>query len=168
MGATSIAIGFQAGQTNMSTNAIILNATGPALNSTNPGLYIKPIRQDITRNYFPLCYNTTSFELAYFPTNLMFIRTVVNAATYTVLLTDTLIGVTYTPTGTVTITLPSASTYINRVLNVVDEGGNARNKNITINRAGADTIVGATSYVVNKNYESVTLYSNGGTGWFVL
>jgi hypothetical protein len=110
-----------------------------------------------------LCYNTTTKEIQY--QNLL-TRTPVNTSTYTVLQTDILVGVTYTITGTVTITLPLASIFTNRPLHIVDEGGNAQNNNITIVTTGGDTIVGQSSALINLNYMALGLYSNGTNAWF--
>lgn len=46
-----------------------------------------------------------------------------------------------------------------------DKTGNAATNNITINRNGTDTIEGATSYVINANYGSVIISSNGVSSW---
>lgn len=45
-GYCAVAIGNQAGQNNQPANSIIINASGSALNGTNAGLYINPIRSD--------------------------------------------------------------------------------------------------------------------------
>lgn len=50
----------------------------------------------------------------------------------------------------------------------VDEAGTALTANITITRAGADTINGATTYVMNVNFQSSALYSDGVSKWFIL
>lgn len=91
-------------------------------------------------------------------------RTIVSTSSYIIKSTDVSIAVTYTPTGTVTLTLPSASTLAE--FSITDEGGNAGTNNITINRSGSDTIMGETSLIINGDYNSINLYSDGGTGWF--
>ena len=48
-----------------------------------------------------------------------------------------------------------------RIMIVKDESGNAGTYNITISLESGGTINGAASYVLNTNYESVTLYING-------
>jgi len=62
-GTCSIAIGFQAGITNQAANSIVLNATGAALNATNSGFYVRPIRNDNLTT--ALVYNTTTYEISY-------------------------------------------------------------------------------------------------------
>jgi hypothetical protein len=65
------------------------------------------------------------------------------------------------------LTLPlAASVPLSLPLVVKDEGGGAATNNITVNRAGADTIDGATSKVINTNYGFVRLYSDGVSKWF--
>jgi hypothetical protein len=93
-------------------------------------------------------------------------RRTTTATSYTVLPTDALVSVTSTAAAR-TITLPAASAFGNgQFVTIVDESGGASVNNITIARAGTDTINGATSFVLNKNNSSVTLYSNGSNAWF--
>lgn len=63
----AIAIGANAGTINQAANTIILNASGVDLNTdtTNPALYIAPIRADITQTKV-LGYNATTKEVTYF------------------------------------------------------------------------------------------------------
>jgi hypothetical protein len=49
----------------------------------------------------------------------------------------------------------------------VKDNGNSEANNITINPNAAETIDGASSYVINSNYGSVVLVSDG-THWFLL
>ena len=100
------------------------------------------------------------------------VRTVVDVPTYNVQLFDSLIAVTYTNqnTGPAAINLPVANTYVNKLLRIVDEGGDASNNNITIIPSSGEHIIGSTSYVMNTSYGSVTMYSNGESPgrWFIV
>lgn len=70
-----------------------------------------------------------------------------------------------TTTG-VTFTLPAANAVTaGRFYEFKDTTGNASANNITINRAGADTIDGATSVVVDVNYAGRRLISDGTSKW---
>ena len=98
-------------------------------------------------------------------------RSVVNSATYTVLQADTMIASTYSTTGTSAITLPQISTLASDKrlkVSITDEGGNAAVNNITISASGGDTIVGQATFVLDQNYNSVTLFSDRIDGWFVV
>lgn len=66
-----------------------------------------------------------------------------------------------------TLTLPAANAILpGRVLRFKDESGAAATNNIIVQRAGADTIEGATTKVINTNYGAFSLYSTG-TVWVV-
>ena len=94
--------------------------------------------------------------------------TVVAAATYTTLAADELLSVTYTATGAVTITLIAAATAgAGATLYVVDTGGTALTNNITIDGNASETISGATTFVIEGNYNGVTLWCDG-SNWFVI
>lgn len=94
-------------------------------------------------------------------------HTTVNVATYTADPHDDIIGVTYTQTGTCTVTLPLISTVGKKRYRVTDEGGNAKKNRITIAVSGADTICGETSTTVRNNYNSLSIYNNGVDAWFL-
>jgi hypothetical protein len=71
-GTNSIAIGEQAGETNQAANSIVLNASGTTLDSTNTGLFIKPLRSGInpgtgSHSQYSLWYDTTTNEILYNP-----------------------------------------------------------------------------------------------------
>jgi len=81
------------------------------------------------------------------------------------------LGVTYTATGAVTITLPEISTLeptAFRQLVIVDVGMNSSTNNITLTPGGSDTLVGITgSGLIDDDGAAVRLVSDGGTQWMV-
>ncbi len=95
-------------------------------------------------------------------------RTVINTSTYTLASTDVLAAVTYTTTGNCTLTLPVANTLSSgKSFYIVDEGGNALQNNITVNTDGGDTLNGDTGLILNQNYESIGIYTDATTSWFI-
>ncbi len=84
---------------------------------------------------------------------------------YSTLATDYVIGGD-TSVDVLTIDLTSTTVTAGRTVIVKDVGGNAGTNNITITTEGAETIDGAASFVINTNYESVSLVSDG-TNWFI-
>ncbi len=103
--------------------------------------------------------------------------TTVAAATYTIAITDRTIVVDYTSTGAVTLTLPSCATAWNSdgntgiVFVIKDLDCNAGANNITINRAGSDTIIdtaaGQTSTVINGDGNAIRIQAVSTTEWIV-
>ncbi len=87
-------------------------------------------------------------------------------ATYNIELIDYLVDVKATISNAVAVTLPipdSGATYV-----IKDGGGNAAANNITINPNGLEKIDGvAEPLIINVNYTSVTLQSNG-TDWYIV
>jgi hypothetical protein len=93
--------------------------------------------------------------------------TTVAAATYDLLLTDSVLHVTYTSTGAVTsLTLPTAGCISGRNVVIKDAGGGATANNITIDTEGSETIDGAATAVIGTDYNSINLYCDG-TNWFI-
>lgn len=90
------------------------------------------------------------------------IRTVTSTA-YTVSSGDEMILVDAT-SGSVTITLPAASSSSKRILNIkkIDATGNT----VTIDGNSSETIDGATTYVINSQWTNVEIKCNG-TAWFI-
>lgn len=87
--------------------------------------------------------------------------TILAADPYSYILVDTSIGARV-------ITLPAANAVAQgRYYWICDTSGNAYTNNLTVQRAGADTIDGATTAVVNVNYGGVLLISNGSNAWHV-
>jgi len=95
-----------------------------------------------------------------------------NASTYTVPSTSAVSNVetvisTYSLTGAQAITLPAGTD--GRVVRIVDGGGNAAVNPITISRAGADTVLGGTTYTINNSYGSIALiFMAATTNWVPL
>lgn len=89
------------------------------------------------------------------------------AISYTILTTDYIIGVTSTASVR-TLTLPTvAAAGIGRTYVIKDESGLCGTNSITIDGNGSETIDGALTYVMNVNYQSVTLYCTG-AAWMVV
>lgn len=108
-------------------------------------------------------YTTHLFTLT---TGLSLKVTTVNVATYDLLVTDTILNVTYPSTAAVTsLTLPSAQVVSGRTIIIKDASGNAGANNITIDTGGSETIDGAATLVMSTNYQTVKLYSDG-SNWF--
>jgi hypothetical protein len=93
-------------------------------------------------------------------------RVGVNDANYTATSSNYLIGFTSISAGR-TVTLPAASSMINKTIIVKDESGSAGTYNITVDGAGSETIDGVATKVINTNFGSITVYSNG-VNWFVI
>jgi hypothetical protein len=85
---------------------------------------------------------------------------VAKTTTYTVAVTDGIIGCDSSG-GPFTVTLPAASAVTGKLFTIADVQGSAATHNVTVARAGADTINGATSVVIEVAYSSVELRSTG-------
>jgi hypothetical protein len=98
--------------------------------------------------------------------------TQVTAAGYVILPTDTEIYVNRA--GAVTLTLPSAAAWFAAQktaapLTIKDISGASSTNNITINRAGTDTIDGATSFVITSDYGGIKLRPPSAAGnWAIV
>lgn len=93
-------------------------------------------------------------------------RKSITASSYTILVSDDLIACNHS--SPLTITLPAASSVSEgRKYTIKDESGNAGTNNITINRAGSDTIDGETSIIINGNYDSVVIYRGASSSWYI-
>lgn len=91
--------------------------------------------------------------------------TTVNAATYDLLETDYILNVIYTGTGVVT--LPTDQTVSGRLVVIKDAAGNAGTSNLTVDTEGGENIDGVATAVINGNYDSLSLYSDG-DDWFII
>lgn len=96
-------------------------------------------------------------------------RTTVSNADYTILNTDRVVAQIGTMSAAHTFTLPPASTFrAGGELFVIDESGSVTPTNkITISRAAADTIDGATSFDIIAAYGVLQLISDGIDSWKV-
>lgn len=93
-------------------------------------------------------------------------RKSITSSPYTILASDDLIACNHS--AALTLTLPAASAVSEgRKFTIKDESGNASTYNITINRAGSDTIDGETSVVISGNYDSIDIYRGGSGNWHV-
>jgi hypothetical protein len=93
----------------------------------------------------------------------------VNTSTYSV--TSPIVGETNfyecdTTSTSITITLPliTSSTMI---ISVIDIGGNANIKNITIQTSGGNTICGQSSIIIDSPYNSLRFISNLTSSWYI-
>lgn len=85
---------------------------------------------------------------------------------YTATKEDTLI-VGLTAGGAFTVTLPAASDL--KPGQIIEfKKSDASANDMTVARAGADTIDGATSKVLGAQYDYLRLASNGSNGWHIL
>ena len=95
----------------------------------------------------------------------------VSSGTATISAAASFYSVTYTPTGTVAITLPAASASVGMTYTVADAGANAGTNNITVTRAGSDTIIGdtlaETSAVIASDGDVLRFIAINSTTWKV-
>jgi len=88
--------------------------------------------------------------------------TTVNTVTYSLLITDYILHVTYTVTGASEITIPTAQIVDNRIIHIADGGANAGTNNITIATEGSETINGDNTLVISSDHSAVSLYVKDG------
>lgn len=99
---------------------------------------------------------------------------------YTVPVGISVVGVD-TSGGAVTVILPDTATSSVTIsgdthasgykIAICDEGGQAGTNNITVQPTGTNTIISESSVIIDGNYNSINVYSNGGTDaagtWFI-
>lgn len=91
-----------------------------------------------------------------------FQRTEVDSSTYQIVSTDSFIGVQYTGTGPVTLTLPdSANVVPGYLVTIKDEAGKSKINNITVQRSGSDVIDGHTDFTIASNNAGVQVRWTG-------
>lgn len=88
-----------------------------------------------------------------------------SGTTYTIATNDFYVGMSNSGARTVTLCAANAVPAGFRLI-IKDENGNALTNNVTINRAGADTIDGATTATIATNYGVLSLISDGNSKWF--
>lgn len=91
-----------------------------------------------------------------------------SSTNYQILSSDEFLGISYTQTSSGTLTLPDPTDGSNQSkrFTVIDESGNASVNNINIQPFASESIIGNTSLIINGDYNSVNLYTNG-TDWFI-
>lgn len=78
--------------------------------------------------------------------------------------TDCVVASNLASPGAVTVNLPAGAN--KQVFIIIDDKGDAATNNITINRNGSDTIIGATSLVLSTNREAVVLiFDSSNSDW---
>lgn len=91
---------------------------------------------------------------------------IASASTYNTWLNIETVVSTYSSTGAQAITLPLGVGTNGRVIRIVDGAGSAATHNITISRAGSDTILGSTTATISTNYGVVAyIYLISTTNW---
>ncbi len=92
-----------------------------------------------------------------------------SSATVTITTTDDtyILSSTRSSTGAQTVNLPAVATSSGRILKIKDAAGSAATNNITLDGNASETIDGATTFVMNTNYGSATIYCDG-AAWFVI
>jgi len=93
-------------------------------------------------------------------------RTSVASSPYAMETSDCYLGVDTSSARTINL-LAASSAGAGRMVVIKDETGSANTHNITVNRAGTDTIDGATSKTINAAYGLLRLISTG-SGWAVI
>jgi hypothetical protein len=158
--ATTVSIGAATGTTTVNNALtaspanlnVTFSPTGTGVVTINPATAGSIDRMNIGATT-PGTGRFTSLRLGY---------TAVTGASYTIIATDSIVGVNYG--GACALTLPAQAA--GRYLVIKDESGAALTNNITITPASG-TIDGASNIVLNISYGAYTLYSNG-TNWFVI
>jgi hypothetical protein len=91
--------------------------------------------------------------------------TTINIPNYTLQQGDHLIHVIHTAAAA--IMLATNQVVKGRTVTIKDATGDAAINNITLTTQGSELIDGQATYVINTNYEAVTLYSDG-VNWFII
>lgn len=107
-------------------------------------------------------------KLTVFGSSIIVNRVITNDHSYTITASgDDYIIMADTSSNDVNITLPTldgSNLTTGRIIHIVDAGGNASNKKITI--SGAQNISGQSNVIINKNYNTISLVSSD-SQWFI-
>lgn len=91
----------------------------------------------------------------------------VDEATHTLSVSEKILDVKYTPTGSVTVTIPSLfATGRWYPVDITDTGGSAGTNNITLVTEGSEKINGKDSAVIESDNASFSLFTDG-TNYFL-
>ena len=93
--------------------------------------------------------------------------TEVNSSSYIILDSDNFIEVLYTLIGPVTLTLPETTIIGIKSFTIVDKVGNSTVNNITINCTGSDLVQSQDNIIMNQDYSSISIYSDGNGTWTI-
>ena len=158
----NVAIGVNSGSSDSSGsgNTYIGNATSAASSSLTISTAIGYGAQITASHQIML---GTSAETVAHPGGVIFHRTAVSNS-YSILPTDYMLGVSSTAAN-YTLTLPTASSVTGQTYVIKDESGGASTHNITLATTSSQTIDGSSTKVINTNYGTLNVYSNG-THWF--
>lgn len=89
-----------------------------------------------------------------------------SSTSYTVLVSDLIVHLTSSSARTVN--LPAAATAVARKTYIIkDANGNAATNNITVDGNASETIDGSLTKVINTNYGSIRIYTDG-SNWFTI
>ena len=142
------------------SNVIRIGTQGSGTFEQN-ACYIAGIAEVSVSNQQTVVINTATGQLGSIPSedvNLAY--TSVTTTPYVVLSTDEYLGVT-TSSLAITIELPNAPA-TGRTYTIKDSTGNASTNNITVTTVGGAVLIdGATTFVMNTNYESINVIFNG-------
>lgn len=83
---------------------------------------------------------------------------------YVPLITDTLLWVDVSA-GAVEIDLPTGASRAGRALEIKDINGNSLANNITLDPQAGETVDGLDPYLIETDYDGVTLYPKPSGGW---
>ena len=168
----------------MATFAAVANSTGSCTIKIAGLAFIKLFNPDGTQagagnivsgNLYAIFYNSAldtgagGFIIAAQTAVTNVVQRSATVSPITIQATDQIINININA-GSPSVSLPAASTRNGKALTFKDVGGHATAHNITITPFGADTIDGAASFVMNVNFQAVTInpFADGvNSGWFV-